>query len=189
VPRKPREEEAGAIHHVFARHNEQKRLYRDDADYERYLALLAFVARRCGWRCLAYCLMPNHMHLVIETPQPNLGVGMQRLHGDYGRWFAHRRRRSGHVFQGRYGAVRVGGDEQLWSVAAYIALNPVAARLCDHPEAFRWSSHAAVLGHAPPSPALDAARLLELLGGRVGAAHATTAYGRYVTDRGAEQDR
>src|SRR4051794_18508733 len=88
MARRPRCEEAGAVHHVFARHNEQRLLFRDDVDRRRYLAGLALVVGRFSWQCMAYCLMPNHLHLLVATPMANLGRGMQRLHGDYGRWFA-----------------------------------------------------------------------------------------------------
>ena len=149
---------------MFARHNDQRLLYRDEADHRRYLALLGTVALRCGWRCLAYCLLPNHLHLLLETPEPNLGRGMQRLHGDYGRWFADRRGQPGHVFQGRYGAVRVRDDDQLWTAAAYLAVNPVKAGLAASPEAWRWSSYEAAVGRTPAAPWLAVSRLLELLG-------------------------
>jgi REP element-mobilizing transposase RayT len=181
MPRKPREEEAGAIHHVFARQNDGRLLYRDDGDRQRYLAMLAGVAGRFGWRCLTYCLMPNHLHLLVETPQPNLGRGMQRLHGDYGRWFADRRGKPGHAFGGRYGAVRVRDDAQLWAAVSYIARNPVEARLCAGPQDWRWSAHAAIL-HGDHPAWLAVARLLELLGG-FGGGDARHAYAAYVADR------
>jgi hypothetical protein len=112
--------------------------------------------------------MPNHVHLLFETPEPNLGAGMQRLHGDYGQTFNERHGRSGHVFQGRYGSVLVTTDEQLWHVAAYIVLNPVSAGLCRRPEEWPWSSHMATIGGRTRHEWLDVARLLshfEGLGG------------------------
>lgn len=167
------------MHHVFARHNEQQVLFRDDLDRRRYLAGLALVVGRFAWQCMAYCLMPNHVHLLLATPRPNLGRGMQRLHGDYGRWFADRRGRPGHVFQGRYGAVRVESDEHLWTVARYIALNPIAAGLADTPEAWEWGSHTAVVeGRAPAW--LDATRLLNAFGGLGGDPRAR--YAAFVAD-------
>lgn len=170
---------------MFARQNEQRLLFRDKADHRRYLAMLAGVVARFDWRCLAYCLMPNHVHLIIETPAPNLGLGMQRLHGDYGRWFADRRGRRGAVFQGRYGTNRITDDEQLWTAAGYVAANPVAASLCAAPEAWAWSSHAAVAGLAPVPPWLDAARLLELLSGTTGRS-GRASYAAFVAARLAE---
>jgi REP element-mobilizing transposase RayT len=162
VPRKPREEVAGAIHHVYARGNNKALLFVDDVDREGYLWLLGRVVVREGWRCLSYCLMDNHVHLLIETPEPNLGSGMQRLHGDFGRGFNRRHLRSGHVFQGRYGSKRMKTEAQLWTAAAYIAANPVDAGLCAAPSAWRWSSHAcAETARAAPAW-LDLPRLYAL---------------------------
>src|SRR3712207_7313843 len=127
MPRKPREEEPGAIHHVYARGNNRRLIYEDDRDRALYLAMLAAVVRRHEWHLLAYCLMDNHVHLLVETPRPNLGSGMQRLHGDYALLFNRRHERRGHLFQGRYGAKRVRDDAQLVTVLRYIADNPVEA--------------------------------------------------------------
>ena len=115
----------------------------------------------CGkrWRCLAYCLMDNHVHLLIETPEANLGSGMQWLHGFYAQAYNERHGRVGHVFQGRYGAVRITSDEQLWTVAAYIANNPVEGGLCARPEDWPWSSHAAAILGRPSPDWLDVERL------------------------------
>ena len=107
--------------------------------------MLAQAVRRQRWSCLAYCLMHNHIHLLVETPQPNLGAGMQRLHGLYAQTFNKRHKRCGHLFQGRYGGDRVRTDEQLLTAARYIALNPVEAGLCERPDEWPWSSHAGVL--------------------------------------------
>ena len=120
----------GAIHHVTARGVARRPLFRDDRDRLRYLRMLGLVVVARAWRCLSYCLMDNHIHLLLETPTPNLALGMQRVHGDYGRSFNRRHGLNGHVFQGRYDAVRVRSDRQLWVTAAYIADNPVEAGLC-----------------------------------------------------------
>jgi putative transposase len=150
VPRPHREEVEGGVFHVFARGNNRELVYQGEEDYARYRALLDAVVRQYDWRLLAFCLMPNHVHLLVETPKPNLGAGMQRLHGLYARAFNRRHRRCGHVFQGRYGAVRITTDEQLWTVARYIARNPVAAGLCSHPAQWTWGSHAAVVNGRTP---------------------------------------
>ena len=168
MPRKPRAEVAGGVHHVFARGIDRRAIYADDADRRKYLAIMGRVVQWKGWRCLAYCLMPNHVHLMLETPRPNLGSGMQYLHGTYADEFNKRHGRCGHVFQGRYGSVLITTDEQLWHVAAYIALNPVAAGLCGRPEEWPWSSHKATIGERARHGWLDVARLLshfEGLGG------------------------
>jgi REP element-mobilizing transposase RayT len=143
---------------VFARGNNRERIFHTDRDRRRYLALLGQEVTRRRWRCLAYCLMDNHVHLLLETPKPNLGAGMQRLHGVYAQGFNGRHRRVGHVFQDRFGAAPVHRDAHLWIIAGYIANNPVEAGLCDRPEAWPWSSHSAVSAGRPPRW-LDHARL------------------------------
>jgi REP-associated tyrosine transposase len=159
VPRKPRAEVAGGVHHVFARGNGRQRIYLDDVDRLSYLAMLARVAAHLEWRCLAYCLMDNHLHLLIETPMPNLGEGMQWLHGRFAQRFNARHGRCGHVFQGRYGSVLMTSQAQVWMAVAYIARNPVAAGLCATLADWPWSSHRAVIG-AAAVPWLDHERLL-----------------------------
>jgi putative transposase len=157
-------EVAGGVHHVFARGNNRQDVFRDDRDRRFYLKLLAAVAARQRWRCLAYCLMGNHVHLLVETPEPNLGVGMQRLHGDYAQRFNERHGHAGHVFRGRFGATLITSDEQFRHVVGYIARNPVEAGFVTDPAAWRWSSHAALAAGARPRW-LDQARLEEYLGG------------------------
>jgi putative transposase len=148
---------------VYARGNDRRLIYLDDLDRHTYMRMLGRIVVRMRWRCLAYCLMENHVHLLIETPEGNLGAGMGPLHSLYAQTFNERHGRVGHLFQGRYGATRVRTDEQLRNVAAYIAGNPVEAGLCVRPEHWRWSSHAATLGQ--PAPAwLDTRRLLEFFG-------------------------
>ena len=164
MPRKARLEVEAGIRHVYARGNDRQAIFRSDRDHETYLDLLALSTTEREWRCLAYCLMPNHVHLLIETTQPNLGSGMRDLQGRYVQTFNRRHSRTGHLFQGRYGMVPVTTDAQLWMTAAYIAANPVRAGLCARPEKWPWSSHAATLGGACPRW-LDVPRLLEHLAG------------------------
>jgi putative transposase len=165
MPRRPREELEGAVHHVFARGNDRRDIYVDDVDRRVYLAMLGRVTRRQRWRCLSYCLMPNHVHLLVETPDANLGAGMQRLHGDYAHTFNERHGRCGHVFQGRFGSIRMVTDEQLWAAAAYVALNPVTAGLCNAPDEWPWSSHGSTIETRRTPAWLDAARLLSYFEG------------------------
>ena len=155
MPRKPRENVENGIYHVYARGNGKQVIFRDDRDRLAYLSLLSEVVDHHELRCLAYCLMDNHIHLVLETPLANLSFGMQALHSEYAQNFNERHDRVGHLFQGRYGAVRIKTDAQLWTVLAYIAANPVEAGLVEKPEAWRWSSYAAVIGPAPLPRLLD----------------------------------
>jgi putative transposase len=163
VPRKQREEVEGGIYHVFARGNDKRLIYRDDIDRRTYLRMLRGTVKQGRWRLLAYCLMDNHVHLLIETLEANLGRGMQRLHGLYAREFNLRHRRSGHLVQGRYGTVRITTDAQLWTVAVYVAMNPVEAGLSARPEDWPWSSHSATLAGLGPDW-LDVSRLMSYFG-------------------------
>ena len=125
-------------------------LFRDDRDYSAYLALLARAVDWMGWRCLSYCLMPNHVHLLLETPEPNLGAGMCRLHGDFAQSYNRRHRRRKYVFERRYGSRRIRDDTQLLTLLPYIALNPVKKELCERPEQWPWSSHGGVIAERSP---------------------------------------
>lgn len=107
--------------------------------------------RRYRWRILAYCLMGNHYHLLTQTLDGRLAVGMRQLNGVYAQWFNRRHRRVGHLFQGRYLAKLVQADEHVLQSARYIVRNPVAAGLCACPSEWPWSSHRETLGLAPPS--------------------------------------
>ena len=87
-----------AIHHVFARGNRRQRVFLDDDDRLAYLDLLGRAVGRLGWNCLAYCLMGNHVHLLVHTPEPNLGPGIGLLHSRYARWFNRRHDVEMHLF-------------------------------------------------------------------------------------------
>ena len=120
------------------------------------------MVRRWEWDCLAYCLMGNHVHLLIRTREPNLGRGMQRMHSMYAQGFNDRHVRIGHLFQDRYGSSRIRTRERLVRVEHYIAQNPVEAGLCPHAKDWRWSNTgAAAAGDAPKW--LARRRLLEML--------------------------
>jgi putative transposase len=136
-----RHEEAGAAHHVFPRGNNRQNVFRDDGDRQVFLVTLKGVAEVYGWRVLAFCLMGNHVHLVIQTPLANLGEGMQRLLGTYGKFFNWRYLRSGHVFRRPFKSERIKDERQLAVTIAYVAENPVRAGLCLSAEEWRWSSH------------------------------------------------
>ncbi len=163
MPRQPRAEYEAGIHHVYARGNRRQEIYADDADRRKYLATLGRVTTRMNWRCLAYCLMGNHFHLLVETVTPNLGTGMQRLQGPYAQYFNRRHGYSGHLYQDRFDAVGVENDAQQCATAAYIARNPVNAGLCSDPADWPWSSHAVSLGYHRPAW-LDDERLYAYFG-------------------------
>jgi putative transposase len=147
----PRNEIAGGIYHVIARGVDRRRIFVDSEDYETYTRLLATVTRRQGWHLLCYCLMPNHVHLMIETPETNLANGMQWVHSLYVLAFNERHCRSGHLFEAPYKSPLVETDEAFVRVVGYIAVNPVAAALCKRASDWRWGSHAVLtsIGSAP----------------------------------------
>jgi len=149
MPRPLREEVEDGVFHVYARGNAKQAVYLDETDRVTYLRLLGKAVAKRSWRCFSYCLMENHVHLLLQTPNANLGPGMQWLHGLYARRFNDRHGRVGHLFQGRYGAVRITTDAQLWAVLRYLALNPVAAGLCAEPAEWRWGSYATLPADRP----------------------------------------
>jgi REP element-mobilizing transposase RayT len=165
VARKPRLQVAGGIYHVYARGNDGRDIFIDDERRQRYLTLLARTVRRQDWRCLSYCLMTNHVHLLLETSAADLAVGMQQFHGAYVQHFNRREDRRGPLFQGRYGSTLVETDAQLVMTVGYIAHNPVKAGLVERAGEWRWSSHAATVGRAARPAWLDVQRLMGLLGG------------------------
>lgn len=163
-------EYAGAVYHVTSRGNARQDVVADDRDRATFLALLAHVVDRFAWRCHAYCLMDNHYHLLIETPQPNLSRGMRQLNGRYTQTYNRRHHRVGHLFQGRFTAILVEKDAHLLELCRYVVLNPVRANLVPHPRLWPWSSYRATVGetHAPPWLTTD--WILGQFGQRVGPA-------------------
>ena len=119
-------------------------IFIDDEDRCGYLAMLAATVSMYGWLCLSYCQMGTHIHLLIETPEPNFGEGMQWLHGQYARCFNKQHSRRGHLFQGRFYDEPVLTDGHLINAVGYIAVNPVEAGLCLDPAEWHWGSHRAV---------------------------------------------
>lgn len=134
---------------MISRGNAGERVFRDDFDKSRFLTTLAQVVDRFGWLCHAYCLMDNHYHLVVETPRPNLPIGMRQLNGLHAQRFNRRHRRCGHVFQARYRSILVERESHLLEVVRYVVLNPVRAAICTDPKAYPWSSHPATAGLIP----------------------------------------
>lgn len=136
----------GALYHVTARGNARQRIYADAQDFRAFLELLGKLSERYHWLCHAYCLMSNHYHLLLETPDGNLSVGMRQLNGIYTQTFNRRHRKVGHLFQGRYYAIVVDKDRYWLEVARYIVLNPIRARMVKAVQAYPWSSYRATAG-------------------------------------------
>lgn len=141
-------------------------LYFNDEDRNLYLDLLGKEVTQEGWLCYAYCLMDNHYHLLLETPEPNLVAGMRRLNGVYTQAFNRRHRRVGHLFQGRYKAIIVDKDAYLQELCRYIVLNPVRAKAVKRPERWPWSSYRATAGEVAAPPWLVVQEVRALFPGR-----------------------
>lgn len=138
----------GAVYHVTSRGNAKKDIFEDDVDREVFLKVLDEVIKRFNWLCHAYCLMNNHYHLLIETPEGNLSKGMRQLNGVYTQRHNHRHNKTGHVFQGRYKAILIDKESYLLEVSRYVVLNPVRAMLVKRPDDWKWSSYLATAGIA-----------------------------------------
>jgi REP element-mobilizing transposase RayT len=137
VPRPPRIQVAGGIYHLGLRGVRRTHIFRSEGDYDLFESLLGTVVERFDWRCHTYCLMPNHYHLLVETPQPNLSDGMQRLNSTYAQWFNQLHGFSGHVFERRFFSRLVESTYDLLELVRYIVLNPVRAGICA--EARAWN--------------------------------------------------
>jgi putative transposase len=138
----------GALYHITSRGDGREDIYRVDRDRQLFLRVLADVCERFNWWGHAYCLMTNHYHLLMETPDANLANGMRQLNGVYTQRFNEVHRRCGHVFQGRYKAIIVQKETYLEELARYIVLNPVRARMVERAEDWPWSSCRATTGEA-----------------------------------------
>ncbi len=144
----------GAVYHITSRGNEKKTIFKDSKDRQSFLDILQQVDFRYNWICYAYCLMNNHYHLVIETPDGNLSKGMRQLNGVYTQAFNRRHKRVGHIFQGRYKAILIQKESHLLEVCRYVVLNPVRARISEKPEQWKWSSYRGTAGKEKAHPCL-----------------------------------
>jgi putative transposase len=170
----------GAVYHVTSRGNARQDIVVDDRDRSQFLSLLAHVVDRYGWLCHAYCLMDNHYHLLLETPQPNLSLGMRQLNGRYTQAYNRQHERVGHLFQGRFTAILVEKEAHLLELCRYVVLNPMRAQMVTHPRRWAWSSYRATVGETNASEWLTTDRVLSQFGQRVGPARER--YRTFVAD-------
>ena len=144
----------GALYHVTARGNAREPIYLDLKDTQEYLSVLTLVVERFNWLCHAYCLMTNHYHLIIETPDGNLSAEMRQLNGVYTQRFNRHHGRVGHIFQGRFKAILVDRESYLLELCRYVVLNPVRAGMVKKPSAYPLSSFQPTMGLEPVPPFL-----------------------------------
>lgn len=140
MARQLRIEYPGAYYHVTARGNERKEIFKSEKDREKFLSYLESAVKRYGAVIHVWCLMSNHYHLLVETPSGNLSQIMQHINGAYTTYFNTKRKRSGHLFQGRYKGILVDADEYALELSRYIHLNPVRIGIVNEPGDYKWSS-------------------------------------------------
>ncbi|WP_256261045.1 transposase [Shewanella sp. NIFS-20-20] len=153
---------AGALYHVTSRGNARKPIYLQEDDFELFLNVLSDVCERYNWVVHAYCLMTNHYHLLVETPDANLSKGMRQLNGVFTQSINRKHHKVGHLFQGRYKAILVDKDTYLLELCRYIVLNPVRAKMVNSPDEWLWSSWHCMLGKTETPPWLATDALLRL---------------------------
>lgn len=153
-----------ALYHVTARGDRREDIFEDDEDRQIFLSTLEQVITQCNWLCHAWCLMDNHYHLLIQTPDGNLSKGMRQLNGVYTQSSNRRHRRVGHLFQGRFKAILVDSDAYLLELTRYVVLNPVRAGMVKKPHDWPWSSYRASIGMEPAAPWLQVDGLLAQFG-------------------------
>lgn len=151
---------AGALYHATSRGDGREVIFLGDEDRHLFLGVLSELVHGFNWAVHAYCLMDNHYHLLIETPEGNLSRGMRQLNGVYTQRFNRRHGRVGHVFQGRYKAIIVQKESYLLELARYVVLNPLRARMVRTPDQWPWSSYRATAGLDPAPFWLTIDRLL-----------------------------
>ncbi len=154
----------GAVYHVTSRGNAKNSIFFTDGDQSTFLSILEEIVERYRWFCYAYCLMPNHYHLLVETQEGNLSRGMRQLNGVYTQTINKRHEQCGHLFQGRYKAILVQKENYLLQLCRYIVLNPVKARLVSDPEKWKWSSYAGTAGIKQTPKFLQAGWVLSQFG-------------------------
>jgi putative transposase len=150
MARLPRLQIQDGYYHVTARGARQLPLFFDEIDYTRGLSILRKTVELFGWKCHGYAFLPNHYHLFVQTPEPNISAGMQYLNHRYAVRFNIRHGLAGHAFDRRFHSVDVVREPHFLEVGRYIALNPVRAGLCAAPGEWPWSSYTATVGAVVP---------------------------------------
>lgn len=174
MARRPRVFAPGLLYHVIVRGNHRQKTFTSESDYQAYLERLARYRRQYGYAIYAFCLMPNHVHLLVQSSAHPLAKFMQGLQQSYTQYFNKRHEKTGHLFEGRYKAILCQEDPYLLELIRYIHLNPVRAGMVKTPEQYTHTGHHAyVQGKA--TEIIAPAKVLDMLGGSRG-------YRRFVQD-------
>jgi len=165
MPRRPRDVGPG-FHHVWVNATGDWDYFLDEVDRIHWVRLFVQILAEMRWKCVAFCQMDSHVHLLLEVPDTSLAIGMRELNREYSCGFNARHGRHGTFVRQRFGSRRIVDGPDLLGAYAYVVLNPVAAGACRRPEEWRWSSYATTLGLADDFPFVDAAAAISEAGGR-----------------------
>lgn len=182
MPRPPRLAIAGATYHITAGGNNGEPIFADDADRNAYLTRLVKMVHVMQIRILAYVLMSNHIHLVLQTTTPNISAGLHRLQGPYAAYYNRRHGRTDHVFGKRFQSGLVEDDIYLLALTRYIHRNPVRAGLVRQPEDYPWSSFRSYTDPGADQSVVNPRPVLELISADLSTSR--RAYARFVRDDG-----
>ena len=171
----------GAWYHIMNRGRRGEKVFSDGKDYETFLILLQEAAEIFNLRVSAYCLMSNHYHLLVQTPNGNLSRVMRQINGVYTQRFNRRHRADGQLFRGRYKSILVEEDSYLLELLRYIHRNPVRAKMCTTVDEYPWSSHHGYISKAMKFEWLHKKFLLGMFSGQSG--KAKKAYINFVHDK------
>ena len=181
MPRPTRIQFPGAWYHVFNRGARRQKIFLDRSDRERFLALVGEASSEFGLEVHAYCLMGNHYHLLVRTPEPNLASAMKQIVGSYTKAFNARHGVDGPLFRSRYQSVVVDSDRYLLTVSRYIHRNPLEADITDDLRSYEWSSFPAFAGASDKPEWLHVGETLEVAG-------TATRYELFVETGGPDQE-
>jgi putative transposase len=141
MPRGPRLLISDICYHIIQRGNQKQNVFRENADFERYLQILLHYKKKYGFKLYAYCIMPNHIHLIVEAKKVNdLAKIMQGVSLTYTLWFNKKYGKVGHLWQGRFKSMVIQKDRYLIDCVNYIEYNPLRANLTKSPLDYLWSS-------------------------------------------------
>jgi REP element-mobilizing transposase RayT len=153
-----------AVYHIYARGNRKGAIFFEDRDRHVFLEKLEEALEKYSMICYAYCLMNNHYHLLLRTPEANISRGIHYLNSAYANWVKAKRSLVGVVFQGRFCSILVDEANYVLTLAAYIPLNPVRAEIVKDPRDYPWSSYAFQLGlRSPGQMRFDPLFILDML--------------------------
>jgi REP element-mobilizing transposase RayT len=171
----------GCFYHLGSRGNFKQDIVGDDFDRRTWVKLLGAVSRQTDWLILAYCLMTNHFHLVVQVGNKSASDAMQVLNGEFSRRSNLRYGRRGHLFENRFHSEPIKSDAHLLAACRYVDRNPCEAGLCPYPGDWAWSGYRAAVGDVHPPAFLAVGELLGLFG--PGPARARAAYRDFVQSR------